>query len=197
MIYEEWRPVVGYEGLYEVSNMGRVRSLDRLVRHPYGKALKKGKIIKPTLKNSGYYNSELRIDGRVKYPLVHRIVYEAFVGPIPEGMQINHINEDKTDNRLENLNLMSPKENISWGTCIARRAKKLSIVKKGKNTHGDNPNATQILQFDKDGNLIKEWDSIKSAADHYGICVQSVWRYLKGKVNPSGGYIWKYKRDVA
>ena len=94
MIKEIWMPIFGCEG-YEVSKIGSVRSLDYL--HT-GKA----KILKPQKTHNGYLQVYLYKDGKLKGFKVHRLVWEAFNGPIPEGMQVNHLNEDKTDNRLEN-----------------------------------------------------------------------------------------------
>lgn len=113
MSEEIWKPVVGYEGLYEVSSEGRVRSLN----------YKKQNRIQVLVQNYSRKYPYLLLckDGKIKTHLVHRLVWEAFNGPIPDGMQVNHINEVKTDNRLENLNLMTPKENINWGTGIERR----------------------------------------------------------------------------
>lgn len=97
---EKWKPVKGYEGLYEVSNLGNVRSL----RFGKVKVLK----IRP---NSGYLLVDLRKDGKRKSLLVHRLVYTAFIGPITPGMTVDHINGIKTDNRVENLQLLSGANN--------------------------------------------------------------------------------------
>lgn len=105
---EIWKDIKNYEDEYEVSNLGRVRN-------------KKTKnILKIELTYNGYERVCLWKNGGKKKYRVHRLVYEAFIGEIPEGMQINHINEIKTDNRIENLNLMTPKENVNWGTAIQR-----------------------------------------------------------------------------
>ena len=113
-IIEIWRDVKGFEGLYRVSNLGRVKSF-------YGL---KEKILKPGILNNGYYRVILCKQSVKKTYLVHRLVWETFNDTIPEGLQVNHINEIKTDNRLSNLNLMTQKENINWGTRNERIAKK-------------------------------------------------------------------------
>ena len=114
---EIWKPIKNYESIYDVSNYGRVRSLkDGKVR-----------ILKPHKTTNGYLQVCLYKDGKEKRFLVHRLVWEAFNGTIPEGYEINHINEDKTDNRYpENLNLMTRLENIRYGTGIKRRSEKQS-----------------------------------------------------------------------
>lgn len=117
-------PIDGFEGLYEVSNLGRVRSLDRLVNSNGGTRLHKGKVLKFVNNGGGYLQVYLYKDGKSTKFYVHRLVYEAFHGKRPEGMEINHIDEDKSNNSIKNLNLMTHKENANWGTCIERRAKK-------------------------------------------------------------------------
>lgn len=96
---ELWKPVVGHEGLYEVSNYGNVRSLDRVITNKNGvKKKRKGQLLKPTLQKRGYMAVSI---GGTK--LVHRLVLEAFIGTCPEGMETCHNNGVRTDNRLENL----------------------------------------------------------------------------------------------
>ena len=94
-----------------VSNFGNVKSLN--YRHTNKERMLKTQLYK------GYVYVFLK---RTKGYRVHRLVYEAFIGPIPDGMQVNHIDEDKSNNRLDNLNLMTPKENCNYGTGIERRA---------------------------------------------------------------------------
>ena len=115
---ENWKKINMFDGRYQVSDLGNVKNS------------KTNKILKPNKINTGYYTVCLCFNNIKKYFLLHRLVYETFVGKIPQGMQINHINENKTDCRLENLNLMSPKENINWGTCIERRTNKRKTKKK-------------------------------------------------------------------
>ena len=97
-VTEHWRPVVGYEGLYEVSSIGRVRNVVR------------EKILTPSDSN-GYCTIGLRRDGKHKTKLVHRIVLEAFVGPCPDNMICRHLNCRRKDNRSKNLRWGTHKEN--------------------------------------------------------------------------------------
>ena len=119
---EEWKDILGFEGIYQASNLGRVKSLERLNARGYRV---KEKILKPQINRRGYYQVGLYKQSIGKNYKVHRLVYEAFNGQIPEGLQVNHINEVKTDNRLENLNLMTHKENVNWGTRNERAGKVL------------------------------------------------------------------------
>jgi len=174
---EIWQDIEGYEG-YQVSNEGQVRSLDRI--DSLGHHIK-GKILKPFTNKKGYQRVRLWKDGNVKNFQVHRLVYEAFCGEIPDGMQVNHINEDKSDNRLCNLNLMTPKENTNWGTCIERSHKAQS---------------KPVAGYDEQGNLVVTFPSIMEAGRngynsgtisyccsgkrHYHRHHGLIWRYAKG-----------------
>ena len=113
---EEWRPVVGYEGLYEVSNTGQVRSLDKydsLGVFWIGKLLSK-------LKVGGYFMVKLRKDGIQKMCLIHRLVAQSFI-PNPLNLpQVNHKDEDKTNNMVDNLEWCDAKYNSTYGTARER-----------------------------------------------------------------------------
>lgn len=178
---EIWKDVSGYEGLYQVSNYGRVKSQN------YNKT-KKERLLSQQ-QSKGYMRVQLWHGGVCKFAQIHRIEYEAFYGPIPEGMQVNHINEDKTDNRLENLNLMTAKENINWGTCIVRRSKKR------ENTKAYRCQAKPILQYDRNGRFIKEWPSQKEVQRVLGFSqriISAVCRQLPHH-NTAYNYVWRYK----
>lgn len=113
---EVWKEVVGYEGYYEVSNRGNVRSVDRFVTSKEGKTWNfKSRTIKPHSNNQGYLQTNLTRDGITKKPLIHRLVAEAFLGDMGNGMQVHHKNEITTDNRLENLEWVTPKVNVNYG----------------------------------------------------------------------------------
>src|SRR3954454_21758741 len=99
MDIETWRPVPGYEGLYEVSDRGRVKSFRR------------GKLLALVVNKRGYVQCNLYKRGRVKNFLVHRLVSLAFFGKIPVGIQVNHKDCDKENNRLENLELVTAEQN--------------------------------------------------------------------------------------
>ena len=101
---EEWRPVFGYEGLYEVSDQGRVRGLDRIVpRTGIGALPVRGRVLRGMLAKSGYPVVTLRREARSKVCTIHRLVLAAFVGPCPTGMEACHADGTRTNNRLENL----------------------------------------------------------------------------------------------
>ena len=108
---EIWKPVKGYEGLYEVSNMGNIRSVDRYVMNGNRCCLLKGKLKKAYLISTGYLMVDLCKNGQRTHYLIHRLLAEAFI-PNPNNLPcIDHINTIKTDNRVENLRWCSYKEN--------------------------------------------------------------------------------------
>lgn len=104
MQIEEWKNIKGYQGKYQVSNLGRIKSLN------YNRQ-KKQKILIECKNGKGYKIVSLSKNGKWKSFLIHRLVYGAFVGIIPDGYQIDHINNNKTDNRLQNLQLLTVSEN--------------------------------------------------------------------------------------
>ena len=171
---EIWKYIKGFEGLYQVSNLGRVKSLERI--DALGHRLKE-KILKPRLDNR-YYQVCLCKQSIKKNYRVHRLVWEAFNGQIPEGLQVNHINEVKTDNRLSNLNLMTAKENTNWGTRNERISKNCS---------------KPVLQFTLDNILVKEYSSIMQAERETGFANSHISACCKGKLKQAYNYIWKYK----
>ena len=124
MIEEIWRPIEGYEGLYEVSNTGRVRSVDRYVKTCYGSyRLYKGKVLSLVITSYGYFVVSLHFNGKQNTIKVHRIVAQAFI-PNPDNLpEVNHKDEVKTNNNVDNLEWCDSKYNNSYGSKIERQKK--------------------------------------------------------------------------
>ena len=178
-INEIWKPVVGYEGLYECSNMGRVKSVDRYVSHRYDGEFQfiKGRIRKTKLNNWGYEMLSLCKDGKEKTCLVHRIIAEAFL-PNPYNLpEVNHKDECKTNNCVDNLEWCDSSYNKLYGTALKKRMDKIIVP---------------ILQYSKDGMLIKKWDSMQSVMDDLGINRGNISNCCSGRCKSAGGYKWKY-----
>lgn len=172
---EIWKNIEEYPN-YMISNLGRVKSLN------YNHTGKE-EILKLQKDKYGYLCVNLYRNGIMKRYTIHRLVYETFVGEIPYGMQCNHISEDKMDNRLENLNLMTPKENTNWGTGIKRRAEKQINGKKSK----------CIIQYDLSNNYIKEFPSTKEIERELGFAHSNISACCRGKYKQAYGYKWIYK----
>lgn len=172
---EVWKPVVGYEGLYEVSDQGRVRSLNY-------RRTGKVQILKPGFTRR-YLLVSLLKDGEKKHFLVHRLVALAFIpNDDPEHKtQCNHINEDRLDNRACNLNWMTPKENTNWGTGIER------CHQKQINKHNSKP----VKQLTIDGTLICIWSSAMEAQRN-GFFQSKVCSCCQGLSKTHKGYKWQY-----
>lgn len=120
---ERWRPVVGYEGYYEVSNEGRLRSVNRVVPHGRnGTVERRSQLLRPSRNEHGYLIATLCRDGGRYAKTVHSILLEAFIGPRPDGLTILHGNDDPADNRLSNLRYGTQKENCRETVLRGRNA---------------------------------------------------------------------------
>ena len=183
---EIWKPVKHFENLYEVSNIGRVKSKNRLVSNQYDistdsynlSKLIKGKILVGSIGKHGYRNVCLVNEKGVKqYELVHRLVAKAFI-PNPDELPcVNHKNGRKLDNRANNLEWVTYSENTN-------HAYKNNLMKK---------NNKAIIQLDKNKNKIKEYKSIKEASLIMKTSPMNIIKCCKGIQNTAKGYVWKYK----
>lgn len=121
---EIWKPIVGYEGHYEVSNLGRVRSVTKLVNGPYGSKIKKiGKINKPFKDTNGYLIATLCVQGKCKKIAIHRLVATNFINGNNNGLVVNHKDRNILNNKIDNLEFVSVRENACHGG-----GKKLSMI---------------------------------------------------------------------
>lgn len=185
---EIWKPIKGYEGLYEVSNYGRVKALDRAVwvnKYNGYYAHFKGHIL-PQHNCLGYRIVKLCKNGTKRHPRVHQLVAEAFIpNPNPEEFdQVNHKDEDKTNNIVSNLEWCDSKYNNSYGTKIQRSL----VTKKEK---GSSNAEKRIEQYNLDGELLATYPSIAEASRCTGMARISIRRHLQCKVIKPYKFIWK------
>ena len=191
---EIWKPVKGYEGLYEVSSEGNVRSLDHVSTFTkdgkQGTALRKGRLLKPVKRQHGYLGVMLYGKGGHKTRgfktfAVHRLVAEAFI-PNPNDLpEVNHIDEDKTNNRVENLAWISHIDNTNFGTTQRRRSEKIRNNKKSR----------PVSQFAKDGKCVCTYPSLGEVKRQTGYSGGNVWRALQ-KGTHAYGFIWRYASEI-
>lgn len=206
VLIELWKPVVGYEGLYEVSNLGSVRSLDHYVNVVsnnsvyVGKStrLVKGRILNGYKNKCGYMTVCLH-DKNHKQSLktIHRLVAEAFIPNQENKPQVDHINTIRTDNRVENLRWVTSKENQNNELTLinkVNRYNKYEHPMKGK-LGACNPNAIPIIQYSLNNEIIQEWSCATEASRILNIPQCNIVSALKGRLKTSAGYIWKYKNN--
>lgn len=184
---ETWLPIVGYEGLYEVSDRGNIRSLFR-----YKKQLK------PSEGNNGYLSVELFKNKQGKRFSIHRLVAMAFI-PNPENFpQINHKDENKHNNCADNLEWCSAQYNMNFGVGGKTRHLKIDY---SKPVYAENARKNAIKQsrpveqFEKNGEFIQSFSSGKAASIATGINHSHIMECCSEKLKTAGGFVWKYRKE--
>lgn len=174
---EEWRPVKGYEGLYEVSNLGRVRSLDRIIkRRKNGNIVYKGMILKLQIKKKKRYGIILTKNHTTRNFMVHRLVAEAFI-PNPKHLEtVNHKDENPFNNNVNNLEWMTNRENLIYGTRTERIKKKIQ---------------KKVEKLTKDFEHIEYYDSLTEAAIKNNAYISNISKAIHGMHKSCVGYIWR------
>lgn len=196
---EIWKPVVGFEGLYEVSSYGRVRTvLHYTKRGNSDHALVKERILKFFLSRKGYYCIKLRKDGAAIHKKVHRLVAEAFL-PNPENKtQIDHIDTNKLNNAVSNLRWATPSENKNNALTRALHSQIQSqevVIEKcmsGRAANGAKTRRRPVRQYDNVGNFIAEYPSMVNAQTATGIKTNFISSACSGKIRMAGGFKWEY-----
>lgn len=179
---EIWKDIKGYEGLYQVSNLGRVKSIPR----KYTK--KEERILKATI-DHGYMTIWLFKKGKGKGKRIHRLVAENFINKTNDERNIvNHKDGNKANNKVDNLEWCTQKENVNHaiknGLFVFNPQ---LLLEKGK------IKGKEVIQIDKDGNIIKEWRTISEVEKTLGFNASHIGECCKGKYKTANGYIWRYK----
>lgn len=178
--FEVWLDIPGYEGRYQASTYGRVKSLERI--RNVGKNNKQAqrileKVLKPC-KKRGYQGVLLSKNALKTAYSVHRLIALTFLPKWkPEHVQVNHKDENKTNNRVENLEWCSAKYNTNYGTALKRRS--VSLGKK-------------VAQYDLSNNLLNKYTSLTEASYATNTAKGNIYACCVNKRKTANGYIWKY-----
>lgn len=178
---EIWKDIEGYEGLYQVSNLGNVKSLNY-------RNMKKPHLLKPKVTHDGYYRLNLCKDGILKSRTIHILVARAFI-PNPDNKpQVNHIDGNKQNNCVSNLEWVTGKENIRHAIDTGLRKIENHKYLKGSSHYASKP----VLQYDLDGNFIKKWGCQQEAVRFYGCSKSMIGNAASGRLRTAMGSIWRY-----
>lgn len=188
---ETWKDIVGFEGYYQVSNYGRVKSLKRTYKQYDGYSFSnhtyRERILKTNINKQGYIIVSINKKCHRYTKQVHRLVAKAFLNNYNDKLEVNHINGIKIDNRVDNLEMVTRLEN-------QHHAEKNNLIKrkKGKNNHSSKP----ILEYDDKGELIREYYSLTNASEINNINIKHISYCLrKGRKDKYKNSIWKYKEE--
>lgn len=172
---EVWRDIPGYEGLYKVSNFGRVKSLNY-------RRTGKEKILSTYIIRTGYRIVNIYNKTGCKTFLVHRLVWEVFNGPIPDGLVINHKDQNRLNNAIENLMLCTQSENLRWEDTQERRL----LKREGKY------NTKWVIKLSLKNEILHFYPSVSQAGRETGIDRSCISACCRGKQKTAGRYTWKY-----
>ena len=187
---EIWKDIKEYEGLYQVSNLGKIRTLDRYVNCLYGqKRLLKGQIVKLFKNNSGYFIVSLYRENKFKNFLVHRLVAQAFIQNSENKSEVNHIDGNKENNCVDNLEWVTKSENELHAskTGLTERHKKI-VAENNKKIK-----SKKVLQYSLNGEFLKEYCSVSEAARENNFSTGAISNCCRKERKRAYNYIWKYK----
>jgi len=185
---EIWKDVPGYEGYYKVSNLGNVKSLDRIVPHPrWGRQFWKGRIIKSSLDKYGYPRLSLRKYNKAKFFTIHRLVAVSFIPNLENKPQVNHRDGNKTNNNVINLEWVSEKENVNHAYDTGLHRGRRGI---------ESPHSKVVYQYSLEGKFIDKYYGCCEANRLTGIDRSSISLAVNGKSNKAGGFIWSYNYPI-
>lgn len=176
---EIWRDIKGYDGLYQVSNEGRVKSVDRVIETSNGKRLYKGRIITPYEKKNGYYTVDLYNKGKKEKKFVHKLVGDTFIPNPHKYTVVDHIDGDKQNNNIENLRWCTQQQNNNFE--LYRSHQKNNKLK-----------SKIVYMYDSNDLLIAIYPSTKEVERQMNIHSGTVSKWCLGKCEDKKGYKWSY-----
>ena len=172
---ERWADVANYEGLYQVSDYGRVRNSKRIGSQG------SQRILKVKIAKNGYCSVGLSCNGIVKWFRLNRLVAKHFIPNPHNKTDVNHNDENKNNNYYKNLTWMTSEENCNYGS---------------RNTKISEKTRVGVCQFDTNMNFVQKWSSLTQAAKSLNLPVSHISQVCKGHRKTCGGYVWKYNREV-
>lgn len=176
---EIWKDIKGYEGLYQISNLGRIKSLKREVDCGKGERILEERVLKNMINIHGYYYIHLRKEKRKHAKTIHRLVAEAFIDNKANLPVVNHIDGNKLNNSVQNL---------EW--CTYSENSKHAYINNLKE-----PPEKEVLQYNINGDFIRKWKSGKVAAKELNICYCHISSCCTGKSKVAGGFVWKHATE--
>lgn len=181
---EVWRDVVGYENKFMVSNMGRVKMLERKVLANKSIKTIKEHILNQYVTEKGYLCVHLWSNNTKKQEFVHKLVLSSFYREKYNDEECNHKNEIRSDNKLYNLEWITHKENLNYGNRTRKHSESMK----------NHPSMYKgVIQMDMNGNFISEYPSLREAGRMLNIHMTNIKDCCKGKYKSTHGYIFKYK----
>lgn len=170
---EIWKDIEGYKGLYQVSNKGRVKSMNY-------RGIGREGILKPVINSRGYCQVIVYVNSNRTHKLIHRLVAEAFI-PNPNNLpQVNHIDECKLNNHISNLEWCTAEQNMNHGT---------------RNERAATGRSKPVIQYDMNGGRVARYNSTAESARLTGIGQGSIYLCCTGKFKSAGGFVWRFEAD--
>ena len=183
---EIWKDIKGFEGRYQISNYGNVKSLRYCGRNEIRNLV-------PKVNNKGYEWVELIVNGKKNYRQIHRLVAEAFIPNTNNDPIVNHKDENPRNNRVDNLEWCDYKYNSRYYINLHRNdPNNKSFIGRASGTFGAYKHKRPIAQIDKDGNIVKVWDYVEQVARIGKMSSSSVIRCCNGQRKTAYGYTWHY-----
>lgn len=192
---EIWRDISGYEGYYQVSNFGRVRSLDKMQNYNGSVRLHKGKILKPNNDGRGYLIVDLSKNNRSVTKTIHRLVAMAFLDNPNNLPQVNHKDENKENNFVfvnKDGSVDLNKSNLEWCTVSYNVNYGNAAVERGLKQRNDRNKSKLTAMYTLDGNLVDIYPSAREASRLTGIPKTLIYKCCKGENKTAKGFVFKY-----